>query len=191
MNKQFNIQGLTRLNEDSCFKKLNNKTIQMGGKYRTRNYNQTNDCELPNVKKISMNQPHILYKEGYGWISKNGCNIDKDSKFRNSRNLTNLNAIHQLNVRPHKTTPYLINCNKNIKRESKLLFSKSTNMRRANNTLSGITINRFIPQIPKIKKNIQNPKNIVQEMNNKDWIRGGQPSRQYIKNKEYLKKCMN
>ena len=35
---KFNIQGLTRLNEDSCYKNLRNKTISRTGKYNTRNF---------------------------------------------------------------------------------------------------------------------------------------------------------
>ena len=31
--KNFNIQGLTRLNEDNCYKNLRNKTVSKSGKY--------------------------------------------------------------------------------------------------------------------------------------------------------------
>ena len=81
--------------------------------------------------------------------------------------------------------------NKNISKETNLIQSKNTSIRRPCNTLSGITIDRFIPQIPQLKKNIQNPMHLIQEVNNTNWVRGGQPSRQYIKNKEYLNKCLN
>ena len=186
----FNIQGLTKLNEDECYKKLNNKTIIKSGNYQTRQFKDPM-CEAPTTLELSLQHPTLMYNDGYGWTSSNGCNIDNDSKLRNSKNLTNLNCIHQLNERPHLTTPSLTNCNKNIKKESNLIFSKNTYVKRPCNTLSGISIDRFIPQIPIIKKNIQNPSNIIQEINNKNWVRGGQPSRQYIKNKDYLNKCFN
>jgi hypothetical protein len=186
----FNIQGLNRLNEDGCYKKLNNKTIIKPGIYQTQNFYDP-VCEAPTTMELSLKHPTLMYKDGCGWTSSNGCNIDNDSKLRNSRNLTNLKTINQLESLPHMTTPNLTNCNKNIKKESKLLLGKNTYIKRPCNTLSGITVNRFIPQIPIIKKNIQNPINLIQEVNNKNWIRGGQPSRQYIKNKDYLNKCFN
>uniref|UniRef100_A0A6C0IWW3 Uncharacterized protein n=1 Tax=viral metagenome TaxID=1070528 RepID=A0A6C0IWW3_9ZZZZ len=187
---KFNIQGLTRLNEDACYKKINNKTILKSGNYSVKSY-KNNDCAVPNVENISLKHPSFFYRDGYGWVSNNGCVVDNDSKLRNSRNLTNLNSIHQLKERLHKTTPFLINKDKSIPKETNLLHSESTLLKRPCNTLSGITIDRFIPQIPVLKENIQNPRNLIQEINNKNWIRGGQPSRQYIKTKEYLNKCIN
>ena len=47
----------------------------------------------------------------------------------------------------------------------------------------------FIPQVPCIKNNIQNPKHIVLEDSMKSWVRGGQPSRQVVRNSEWLKRC--
>ena len=187
---KFNIQGLTRLNEDICYKNLTNKTIVKPGNYKTKSHISCK-CKIPDAMAMSLDNPSIYYRDGYGWVSVNGCIIDKDSQLRNSRNLTNLNAIHQLKERLHKTTPSLINKNKNISKETNLIQSKNTSIRRPCNTLSGITIDRFIPQIPQLKKNIQNPMHLIQEVNNTNWVRGGQPSRQYIKNKEYLNKCLN
>lgn len=189
-NNKFNIQGLSRLNEDNCYKKLNSKTISKSGDYRIKSF-KNNKCKVPDIKNISLENPSFYYRDGYGWVSNNGCAIDYDSKLRNARNLTNLNAIHQLKERLHKTTPSLINKDKNINKETNLLHSENTKLKRPCNILSGITINRFTPQIPLLKANIQNPRNIIQEVNNKNWIRGGQPSRQYIKTKEYLNKCIN
>ena len=51
----------------------------------------------------------------------------------------------------------------NINLESELRSSESTFQNRPCNTLSGNYIDRFIPQIPCIRENIQNPKHIIPE----------------------------
>jgi hypothetical protein len=39
----------------------------------------------------------------------------------------------------------------------------------------------FVPLIPTVKDNIQNPKNLVEEVAASGWVRGGLPSRSYIR----------
>jgi hypothetical protein len=39
----------------------------------------------------------------------------------------------------------------------------------------------FTPMIPLMKENIQNPKNLIPEMAAAGWVRGGLPSREYIR----------
>jgi|UniRef100_A0A6C0LXE4 hypothetical protein len=185
---KFNIQGLTRLNEDSCYKNLRNKTISRTGKYNTRNFKNC-DCLAPEVKELSLQHPSVFFRDGYGWSSNNGCNIDNDSKLRNAKNLTNERCINQLMTRPYSTTPYMGRGEGNVIIENKLLPGESTVQNRPCNNLSGIYIDRFIPQIPCIKREIQNTKNIIPEDTDNNWVRGGQPSRQIIRNKDYLKNC--
>lgn len=185
---KFNIQQLSRLNEDKCFKNLNNKTSEKSGHYYTRNFHDCM-CEAPTILETSLQQPKIIHRDGYGWTSINGCNIDNDSKLRNAKNLTNKRCINQLLERPYKTTPYMGRGSGNVCIESKLLPGDDTFQNRPCNNLAGIYIDRFIPQISCIQESIQNPKNLIPEDNDRNWIRGGQPSRQVIRNKEYLKKC--
>ena len=188
ISNKFNIQQLSKLNEDNCYKKVRTKTSQKSGIYHTSNFHDY-ICEAPTVLETSLQQPNIIHKDGYGWTSMNGCNIDNDSKLRNAKNLTNKRCINQLLERPFKTIPYMGRGMGNICIESKLLPSEDTFQNKSCNNLSGIYIDRFIPQIPCIRNTIQNPKNIIPEDNDKTWVRGGQPSRQVIRNKNYLKKC--
>jgi len=187
-NDNLKIQGLSRLNEDLCYKKLNTHTSVKPGKYLTKNFKDCK-CMAPNVQNISLQYPALLYRDGYGWTSNNGCNIDTDSNLRNSKNLTNMKCIHQLFERPYKTVPYMGRGEGNICVENKLKPSDSTFDARPCNKLSGIYIDRFVPQISCIKNTIQKPIHLIPEDNDINWIRGGQPSRQIIRNNEYLKKC--
>jgi hypothetical protein len=171
-----NILNLTRLNNDSCFKKQsinNNKKIF---KYYCKDLKQS----LVKTKKKSLNLPTLQYKDGHGWLNKNGKNIDNDSNIRLKNKLTNLNIINQLNTRIIKNDGFRgNNCMNKIENESNLIFSKNTKINKAcNKNNSGKY--HFLPQINNIKYNIQNTKNIIQEDSNIYWIRGGIPSR-YLK----------
>lgn len=187
-SKKFNIQGLTRLREDGCYKKIRQLHSQKPGSYKTRNYYDC-ECEAPHTKELSLQQPALNYRDGYGWTSNKGCNVDNDSKLRNANNLTNPRLVQQLFQRPYSTVPYMGRGEGNTCVESNLRSSEDTYQNRQCNTLSGIYVDRFVPQIPCIKDNVQNPKNLIQEDTNNTWVRGGQPSRQIIRNRDYLNKC--
>jgi hypothetical protein len=187
-NTKFPIRQLTRLREDKCYKNVRNESSTGPGNYKTDNYNDCT-CEALYTKELSLQQPGLFYRDGYGWTSNNGCNIDNDSKIRNSDNLTNKRAIHQLFERPYATIPYMGRGEGDVCTESKLRSAEDTSQNRPCNNLAGVFIDRYTPQLPCIRANIQNPRNIIPEDTDKTWVRGGQPSRQIIRNKNYLKKC--
>lgn len=187
-SKNWNIQGLTRLREDGCYKKKRAGTSQKPGVYASSNFHDCT-CEAPYTKELSLKQPAVRYRDGFGWTSMDGCNIDNDSKLRNARNLTNTNVIQQLFTRPYGTVPYMGRGSGNTNVESNLRPGEATMQKKQCNNLAGINIDRFTPQLPCIRQNVQNPKNIIPEDSETSWIRGGQPSRQIIRNKDYLKKC--
>tara|TARA_B110000208_G_scaffold192046_1_gene262197 strand:+ start:18108 stop:18701 length:594 start_codon:yes stop_codon:yes gene_type:complete len=185
-SKKYNIQNLTKLQEDPCYKNTKNKLNKNINSYILNNYNDCK-CEAPGAQEVSLQHPGTFYKDGYGWTSMNGCNIDKDSGLRNSHNLTNMRVINQLYTRPYLTTPYMGRGEGDVHKESILRSSISANEKKACNTLPCITINNNFPLISHIKENIQNPKNIIPEDSDKNWVRGGIPSRDLIRKKNYFK----
>lgn len=187
-SENLKFHGLTRLNNDTNYVKLQDNTSSKSGEYYTSNFFDC-ECNAPSANKISLDQQTVLYKDGFGWTSANGCNIDKDSNLRNSRNLTNERCINQLFERPYKTVPYMGSGGGDTCKENQLLPGQLTNYGKMCNNLSDTETNRWIPQIPYIKNNIQNPNNLIQENSDKKWVRGGNPTRQIIKNIDYYKKC--
>jgi len=185
---KFNIQELTRLKEDSCYKANRTNEAIKPGNYHTTNYHDC-ICNAPATKDLSLQQPSTFYKDGYGWVSNKGCSVDNDSILRNSRNLTNQREIHQLFTRFELTTPYMGRGNNDCCVESILRPGETTLQQKSCNSLSGVFIDRYTPQLSCIRENIQNPKNIIPENSDPSWVRGGQPSRQIIRNKDYLHKC--
>lgn len=186
--QKFNIQQLTKLVEDPCYIDVRNKESVGPGQYELSNYY---DClpEAPVSRDVWLQQPAINFYDGYGWTTNKGANIDSDSRLRNARNLTHLKYRQQLFQRPYATVPYMGRGVGDVCAECFIRTGEDTAMNKPCNTLSGIYIDRFDPQVPLIKNNIQNPIHIIEEDNDTNWIRGGQPSRQVIRNKDYLKKC--
>tara|TARA_B100000401_G_C52812998_1_gene724935 strand:- start:656 stop:1276 length:621 start_codon:yes stop_codon:yes gene_type:complete len=184
----FNIQQLTRLNEDSCYKTNRTSEARKPGEYSVRNFHDC-DCGAPATTDLSLQQPATFLKDGHGWVSNKGCAVDNDSLLRNSRNLTNMKEINQLFTRFELTTPYMGRGSNDGCVESILRPGECTVQQKSCNNLSGVTIDRFTPQLSCVRENIQNPNNIIQENNDDGWVRGGQPSRQIIRNKDYLTKC--
>ena len=174
---KFHVNGLTKLTEDREYIDLQTRSNKQFASYKTTNFRDAHGCGAPMTRELSLNNPTVIAKDGFGWTSIHGCNIDQDSKLRNARNLTNSRCINHLFERPHKTTPFLARGNGDISIESTLKSGRLTNFGRVSNTTRKC-INRFVPQIPTVRNNIQNPKNIIPEDNNKNWRRGGIPSRQ-------------
>ena len=49
--------------------------------------------------------------------------------------------------------------------------------------------NYFLPMIPKLKTEVQDNKHIIPEDSKGDWVRGGLPTRQMVRNQDYLRRC--
>jgi len=185
---KFGVNTLNRLGEDTCYLSTRENQSIAPGMYSLSNYKDC-ECGAKNTQCVSLQQPAVTYRDGYGWTSINGCNIDDDSKMRVARNLTNPRLVQQLHTRPYLTVPYMGRGPGNVGVESVLRPGITDNDRRPCNVLSGIYIDRFVPQIPIIKENVQNPVHLITEDNDRKWIWGGQPSRQFIRNTDYLNKC--
>ena len=61
-----------------------------------------------------------------------------------------------------------------------------TSTAKSTGALAGVTINRFIPLLPCIRENIQDPAHIVPTF----WVNGGESTRNVVNNVDYLKKML-
>jgi hypothetical protein len=173
------------MHSDPCFQDIHTKQSRENANYFMRNFYS---CNLNSIEDLAYSQQRVIYKNGYGSIGKNGDQVDKSSKMRHS-NLTNFKNINQLDGLPYTTSPNLSKGKGDICVESFLKSSEDTFQQRPCNNLAGMNINRFVPMIDCLKKNIQDPKHIIPEMVDDNWIRGGAHSRQIVRQKKYLEKC--
>ena len=150
-------------------------------------------CEAPEVTEFATRHPTLISQDGYGWTSINGCNIDRDSSYRNDPNrLTNKGCIQQLQPRVFQNEPYKGRGNGNIDKESFLKTCCTTRLNQPVKTDGVMDMTHFnlMPMLPTLTHNIQNPIHIIPEDNCLNWIRGGLPSRQIIQNINYKETCL-
>lgn len=185
---KLNLNSRARIEEDNCYHTVRDMQNISCADYMVKSFK---DCECPakNIRDIAMNEPTITFRDGYGWSSVDGCNIDADSKVRNAPNLTNLKYIQQLYTRPYATVPFMGRGVTDPVLENVMITGEDTSQKKQCNTLSGIYIDRFDPLVPCLKDNVQNPIHLVTEVVRPDWIWGGLPSRDLIRNTSYLQKC--
>ena len=149
--------------------------------YHTTNYYNDNDR-----KKYLNSLGHLgmaadKNKDGYGSY------IDTESHLKKS-SITNPKLKQQLTSRPFKGWPYMGAGETHIVNPnlySRLSSGTDTRVKKAADTLAGVSIDRFIPLVPCLADNVQKPEHIIPEY----WVRGGESSRAYIQNIDYYKMC--
>lgn len=150
------------------------------------------DCGLETARNIQLNQPNINFNGGKGWMGENGCMIDKDSDLRlgssESEKLTNKNYIHQL--------PNLLNQGFfgkgtfDVDTENSLYNADMITEQKPCNPLSGSTTLPYsiTPMIAKLEEEVQDTQHIIPEDSYDAWVRGGLPTRQIVRNIDYMKR---
>ena len=180
------INNQTRLNDDACersFKVRNNSNIY--------DYNRMSSSENNRDAYISASNQVGIYQNNNG--DGRGVFVDNDSSLKNGRNgnimtsgkdLKNKNLSTRVFIgSPFMGSGQTVLSNPDLK--SKLLYGEITNHGKSNNSLSGISINRFTPLIPSLEFNVQNTDHIIPSY----WVRGGLPTRNNVKNIDYIRSC--
>ena len=180
----------TNINEDKLTVDIDTLQSQGPGLYHLDNQFGC-ECGLKEAKEIQTSQPGIHLTGGFGWIAENGCLVDNDTKLRqDTSKLTNRNDINQIVERLFITTPDLKKGHFNVDVETVLINSDSTTDQKSCDSLAGVSIgNYFTPMIQKLSEEVQNTNHIVPEDSQQDWVRGGLPTRQMIRNADYLRRC--
>lgn len=148
------------------------------------------DCGLEKARDLQLSQPSVNFNGGKGWMGEGGCLIDNDTDLRFDE-ITNKNYINQLptgiNIGFYGKGPYDVNTESDIR--DSLVVTED----RPCNVLSGISTYdlNVTPMIDKLRKEVQNTEHIIPEDSMNTWMRGGAPSRQIARNKEYLKRWTN
>ena len=180
------INNQTRLNDDACEKEdkvRNNSKL----------YNYQNYPSDDNNRKSYLNSTGQVgvYQNSSG--DGRGYFVDYESSFMNGKtgNIMTCGkekANKQLSTRLFIGSPFLGSGHTTLKNpdlKSKLIYGELTNYGKNNNIQSGVSTNRFIPLIPSIQNNIQNTDHIIPTY----WVRGGLPTRNNVKNIDYIKSC--
>ena len=183
---EFKLQGLSGLKEDQCFLRERMKQSVGTGNYMLSNFHAC-DCNVNDVINTATQNPAITFRDGYG-ISE--CNVNNDSALRVGRTKKFPKCPDQLFERPIGSIPFMGRGSGNSEIEYQIIQGDQTRDKRECNVLSGVTIeNYFDPLIESVESTIQNPENLIEEAADSKWIRGGTPTRQIVKDIDYLQRC--
>ena len=169
------INRLTHTRDDLCGIESYYKQSVGVGAYYTRNL--VPDARV--VNPLSVDQLQMYPKEGFGYNNKS---IDVDSVLRNQPEFKNNRCNIRPQARPFLTVPFMGTGRGNPDVETNLQHSEMVRQGKECGTVTEQEFEgQYTPLIPTLQKNIQNPRNLVPEVAANGWIRGGVPSRNYIR----------
>lgn len=159
---------------------------QVTGLYDDKQYVSCDNIQNDKFASLNVSKEFCLNKNEISDVNK-----DSELKYGGNKLTSDKNKCGKLlQARPYATTPFMGSgktCILNADVESQLKMGEDTGVPKSINTLSGITINRFIPLIPCIENNIQDPIHLIPDK----WVRGGADTRSTIRNIDYRKQCLN
>jgi len=172
--------NLTSIGNDPYYRELNTIQSLKTGVYDLANF-MPDDCGQTKARDIQVSQPAISFNAGHTG-GKNGCLMDIDNQLR-TNTLTNKNYINQIFTRLTSTTPYVRGIY-DVEAESKLQPGEKTDVHKSCDPLSGVSLlsHYYTPMISRLKENIQNPDYLIPENSDINWVRGGQSTRQMMRN---------
>lgn len=122
-----------------------------------------------------------------------GSYVDNESGLRNGMFGNQTTHVKEKNLkllraRPYASTPFMGAGETHIVNPdlySQLVPGFDTKIKKSTDSISGVSIDRFIPLVPCLAKNVQNTKHIIPEY----WIRGGMDTRGLLQNANYYRTC--
>jgi len=184
MNQRLNINNRTSLKYDNCVP----NTMDM---YNDKMFNH---CFSPMaMEDASNNREKYLQSSEINGILQ-GNNYDGLGQYVNESSQIRFGAMSKQEGKKELPTRLFIGSHymsagqsemKNSDLSSRLKYSEDTRVKKSANSLSGLSIDNFIPLVPNIAENIQNTDHIIPEY----WIRGGMNSRSVHRNINYLRSC--
>ena len=183
----FTLEQKASLKDDSAYINVELQQSIGPGNYHLDNTYGC-DCGLEKARDVQLSQPAINFKGGVGWMGEHGCLIDEDSKARFDE-LTNKKYINQL---PNlQNQGFFGKGDYDVGTESVIRYGNITKLDRPCNVLAGSSTLPYsiTPMIPQLNREVQDTKHIVPEDSMESWVRGGLPSRQIIRNADYMKRC--
>ena len=180
---KFNINNNTNINSDKCSIQMLNEDNKIIGDRPFQPY--LSDVDPSRNKYFdSFDQPGIFQTGNYSGLP---SHIDDGSQIRQGKygNIVTHDKTKRENQRSDRFNPpfkgaQTMALNPDVMSE---LYSGEYTIDRRSTRCK--TIDRFVPLIPELENQIQNPKNLIPEY----WVRGGMDTKTVIRNIDYLKSC--
>ena len=145
-------------------------------------------CPMNSVVEFATSQPNINFKGAYQ-VSVGGANIAESSQLLIS-NISKSKCRISLMERPYATVPYLGRGKCDPVLESQIQQGDFANNKKSINPSSEVSYIQYsnTPLLPTLQSTISNPANLIESSAAQGWIRGGLPSRELARDKEYNEK---
>lgn len=181
----YTFNNMSRIGNDECSQDINSLGNSQACSYLLQNYFAKDNC-MKGSMSIATAQPGINYSGGYG-LGINGCNVDDNSKLFIGQVQCHPRSRIDLFGRTFATVPYLGRGSVDPMLESQIQQGESITNKR---TVTRITEKSHLkyhttPLIPEIKQNIQNPHLMIESVASSGWIRGGVPSRELTRDRDF------
>jgi len=184
----YTFDNMSRIGLDPCC--IDQTTIQnmSYANYMLQNY-FASDCTMKKPIDLATSQPGIFYNGGFN-VGAGGCNINDSSNLQIGTIQTHPRCRIDLFQRPFATVPFLGRGSVNPVMESQIQQGESLVNKRSINNLSEKSYIKYhqTPLLPSIQETMGNPSNYVEGAASSGWIRGGVPSRELTRDKDYFKK---
>ena len=181
----YTFDNMSRIGLDECCKSQTDLQNVNSANYMLQNY-YTSDCSMKNTINLATTQPGIMYNGGFN-SNFCGTNIDTNSKLLIGTIQTHPRCHIDLFQRPFATVPFLGRGSVNPIIESQIQQGDTSVNKRSVNNLSEKSYIKYshTPLLASVHKKISNPANYVEGVASKGWVRGGVPSRELTRDKEY------
>lgn len=180
------FDNMSRIGNDNC--SLDQQSLQdiASSNYTLQNF-FASDCAMKKPIDLATTQPCIFYNGGFN-SGAGGCNIDESSNLQIGTIQTHPRCRIDLFQRPFATVPFLGRGSVNPVLESQIQQGESLVNKRSVNNLSEKSYLKYhqTPLLPAIQEKVTNPANSVEGVASEGWIRGGVPSRELTRDKDYF-----
>ena len=183
----FTFENMSRIGNDNCY--LDQTTIQnmSQANYMLQKY-FASDCSMKTPIELATTQPGVFYSGGHS-MGSGGCNVDDSSRLQIGTIQTHPKCRIDLFHRPFATVPFLGRGSVNPAMEAQIQQGESLVNKRSVNNLSEKSYVKYsqTPLLPSVKEQMSNPANFVEGVASQGWVRGGVPSRELTRDKDYFK----
>ena len=179
----YNFYQTTRLGDDKT--DLSQRTLQNSefANYILDSFRPS--CPMNSAIDFATSQPNINFT-GSRQISVGGANIAESSKLL-INDISRSKCRISLLERPYLTIPYLGRGKCDPMLESQMQQGDFANNKKSINPSSEVCYTPYYntPMIPSLQATINNPVNLIESSAAEGWIRGGFPSRELARDKDY------
>lgn len=181
----YTFDNLSRIGNDACTQDQNTIQNINASNYLLQNY-FINDCSMKQPIALATTQPGIMYNGGSG-SGAGGCNIDSSSNLLIGSIQTHPRCKISLFQRPFATVPFLGRGSVDPVLEAQIMQGELLTNKRSVNKLSEKSDIKYqlTPLIPSVKDRVTNPVYSVEGVASEGWVRGGIPSRDLTRDRDF------